>query len=175
MIQAIVYTSQTGTTKEYAQLLAERISVPVMEVYEAMHALQKHAKVIYLGWIMAGVIQGYAKAKEYFEISYVCAVGMSPQADIEQLRTDNHFDDGCELLLLQGGCRKERLKGMQKMMMRVITGNMMKKLKKQEIRSAVNDDFLNLLEQGGDRVRREVLDPVVQWYEKTSAYDRGQS
>ncbi|MGM9941611.1 MAG: hypothetical protein ACI32N_06430 [Bulleidia sp.] len=171
MIQAVVYTSNTGTTQEYAQMLGKRISMPVMELGQAVKELDEHAQIIYLGWIMAGAIQGYDRAVKQFAIPYVCAVGMSGEADIEKMRSDNHLSEGTDLLVLQGGYRKDRLKGFMKLMMSVIVKGLAKQLRKKETLTASETDLLNMLEQGGDRVREEALEPVIQWYktnQKTS-------
>lgn len=62
MIKAIVYMSETGHTKKYAELLGERISLPVYELNTAAKELPRGTEIIYLGWLMAGSIKGYKKA-----------------------------------------------------------------------------------------------------------------
>ena len=42
-IQAIVYVSETGHTKQYAELLAEKISLPVYELTAAKKKMPKTA------------------------------------------------------------------------------------------------------------------------------------
>ena len=49
MIQAIVYTSQTGYTQRYAQLLAEKTGVPAYSTKEARGKLPSKAEIFYMG------------------------------------------------------------------------------------------------------------------------------
>ena len=51
---AIVYTSKTGFTEEYAKLLGEKTGLPVYSLNKS-GLLGKDSKVIYLGWIHASI------------------------------------------------------------------------------------------------------------------------
>ena len=73
---AIVYTSNTGYTRQYATLLGEKTGLPVYSLEEAASRLPCGNCVIYLGWLMAGKVQGYAKAAKRYQIAAVCGVGM---------------------------------------------------------------------------------------------------
>ena len=59
---AIVYTSNTGYTRQYAKLLGDKTGLPVYFLDEAGAKLPPTTSVLYLGWLMAGKVQGYAKA-----------------------------------------------------------------------------------------------------------------
>ena len=52
MIQAIVYTSNTGSTERYAKLLGHETDLPVCSLDEAKKALKSGTEIIYLGWII---------------------------------------------------------------------------------------------------------------------------
>ena len=75
---------------------------------------------------MAGGIQGYADAARLYRIPMVCAVGMEPDAKQQELREKNGIPQDAALFALQGGYSPDRLRGMQKLMMRMITGSMSK-------------------------------------------------
>ena len=65
-MEAIVYTSNTGTTKEYAKLLSDKLSLPYYSLDEIKNKVKPGGKIIYLGWIMASGVKGYKKAiKDY--------------------------------------------------------------------------------------------------------------
>ena len=51
---AIVYTSNTGYTAEYAYLLGGKTGLPVYALAEAAGQLSEGSSVLYLGWLMAG-------------------------------------------------------------------------------------------------------------------------
>ena len=75
-MEAVVYTSNTGSTEHYAKLLGYELSVSVYSTEEAGNKLPAGTEIIYLGWIMAGKIQGYGLARKKYKICAVCAVGM---------------------------------------------------------------------------------------------------
>ena len=55
-MKAIIYTSNAGSTVQYAQLLADELHLPVYSAKEAKKKVPAHSEIIYLGWIMAGGI-----------------------------------------------------------------------------------------------------------------------
>ena len=73
---AIVYTSNTGHTRKHALLLGEQIGLPVYSLDEANAQLSEGSPAIYLGWIHASHVKGYAKAASRFDLRAVCAVGL---------------------------------------------------------------------------------------------------
>ena len=50
----VVYTSNTGYTRQYAMLLSKKTGLPACSLDEAMKHLAPGSSVIYLGWLMAG-------------------------------------------------------------------------------------------------------------------------
>ena len=52
-------------------LLAQKPGLPVYSLAEARNAVSTGAEVIYLGWIMAGLVKGYAVAAKRYR---VCAM-----------------------------------------------------------------------------------------------------
>ncbi len=57
-IKAIVYESNTGFTKGYAELLSSIINVPAIPVIDNSMIFDKREAVIFLGWVCAGKING---------------------------------------------------------------------------------------------------------------------
>ena len=163
MIQAIVYTSNTGTTEAYARLLGQETGLPVRTLEEAKKTLESSAQILYLGWIMAGGIQGYADAAKLCRIPMVCAVGMEPAGKEQELRTNNGIPEDTALYALQGGYLPDRLRGIQKLLMRMITGSMAKKLAAKANRTPGEDDLLDLVSRGGSRVSPEKLAGPIRW------------
>ena len=75
-MNAVVYTTNTGSTERYARLLAERTGLPAYSLAEAKKEVSTGAEIVYLGWIMAGSVKGYAAAAKHYKVRAVCAVGM---------------------------------------------------------------------------------------------------
>ena len=142
MIQAVVYTSNTGSTEQYARLLGQETGLPVCSLTEARKTLSAGTQILYLGWVMAGSIQGYADAARLFKIPMVCAVGMEPDAKQQELREKNGIPQDAALYALQGGYSPDRLRGIQKLMMRMITGSMAKRFQPIKLRSSTKSSHL---------------------------------
>lgn len=163
MIQAIVYTSNTGSTEQYAKLLGQETGLPVYSLTDAKQALKSDTRILYLGWIMADAIQGYADAAKRYRIPMVCAVGMEPAGKEQTLREKNGIPQDAALYPLQGGYLPDRLRGVQKLMMRMITGSMAKTLAAKANRMPEEDDLLELIRHGGSRVSLEKLAAPLRW------------
>ena len=72
-MNAIIYTTNTGSTEHYAKLLAQKTGLPVYSLAEAKKRVFAGAEVIYLGWIMAGSVKGYAEAAKRYRVRAVWA------------------------------------------------------------------------------------------------------
>lgn len=72
MIDAVVYTTNTGFSKEYALMLGNELNLPVYELEKALKEIKKDTEIAYLGWVMADNIVGYKKVATYFKVSVLC-------------------------------------------------------------------------------------------------------
>ena len=62
IMDAIIYTTNTGSTERYARLLSHETGLPAYPAANAGKYVSAGAEVIYMGWIMAGSVKGYAAA-----------------------------------------------------------------------------------------------------------------
>ncbi|MDY4490721.1 MAG: hypothetical protein SPE19_09385 [Candidatus Faecousia sp.] len=162
---SIVYTSNTGYTREYAVLLGEKTGLPVYSLEEADKKLAQGNTIVYLGWIMAGKVQGLAKASSRYHIAAVCGVGMGANgSQLEDVRRSNDLAAELPLFTLQGGFDIHRLRGVYKLMMTVVSKTLGKKLAEKKNRTPDEDDMLKLLTHGESRVNANNLNAVVDWY-----------
>lgn len=163
---AIVYTSNTGYTAEYARLLGQATGLPVYALSEASGKLDSGAAIVYLGWLMAGKVQGYAKAAKRYSVCAVCGVGMGATgSQMEDVRKTNALPTGLPLFTLQGGFDMAKLHGIYKFMMSVMAKTVGKRLAAKADRTAEEDRMLELLTHGGSYVHEEHLKDVLAWYE----------
>lgn len=164
-VTAIVYTTNTGHTKEYAELLAEKVSLPIYDLKEAIKNLPKNTEVIYLGWLMAGKVKGYQNAEKHFDVRAVCGVGMSGgNSQLVDIRKTNHISDGMPLFYLQGGFEMNKLHGIYKLMMKTMKITVGKGLSDKQNRTPEEDAMLDILLHGGDLVSADNLFDVFNWY-----------
>ena len=153
---AIVYTSNTGYTAQYARLLGKRTGLPVYSLSEAGAKPPAGNRVIYLGWLMAGKVQGYAKTAKRYRVAAVCGVGMGATgSQLADVRKANSLGDELPLFTLQGGFDMSRLKGIYKLMMQVMAKTVGKSLAAKQDRTAEEDQMLYLLTQGGSCICEE--------------------
>ena len=162
---AIVYTSNTGYTNEYAALLGQKTGLAVYALPDAINQLPSGIPIIYLGWIMAGKIKGYGKAAKKFRIAAVCGVGMGGTgSQIEDLQKGNALPLSLPVFTLQGGFDMKRLHGVYKLMMTLLAKTVGKELSQKENPTPEEADMLDMLMNGGNRVSQANLTAVLDWY-----------
>lgn len=158
---AIVYTSATGFTARYAQLLARKTGLPCLALERAKE-LPAGTGVVYLGWLCAGGIKGLKKARNRLQVKAVCAVGMAPASPevVNKLAGQNHLE-GLPFFYLRGGYAPEKLPGPYKLMMAPMTKAVTGHPPKDENETAMQEAFRH----GGDWVDEGALAPVLAWLE----------
>ena len=158
---AVVYTSNTGHTRQYAFLLGEETGFPVYSLEEASSRLSGGSPVIYLGWLHASHIKGYAKAAGRFDLCAVCGVGLCDTGTLtSQVRKATAIPESIPLFTLQGGIDRSRLKGVDKLMISMLA----KGLAAAKQRSAQEERMLELLSRDESYVKPENLAGVLEWY-----------
>ena len=162
---AIVYTSNTGFTKRYAEMLGAETGLPVCPLQEAGSRLSAGDDILYLGWLMAGSIKGYPKAAREYRVRAVCAVGLSLPSEklAEGIRSKHHLG-ALPLFYLQGGFDMNKLHGVNRLMMQTMARTVGESLAKKTDRTPEEDEMLGMLRHGADRVRPENLAEVLAWY-----------
>ena len=164
--KAIVYTSNTGYTAQYAGLLAKKTGLRAYTLDEAEEKLEKGETVIYMGWIMAGKIQGLLNAVKRYQIAAVCGVGMNPTgSQIPLVRQVNGLGEALPVFTLQGGLNMKRLHGFKKLLRKSMGGTIGRQLMAKQERTPEEDAILDMFRKGGDRVSMQNLKELAAWYE----------
>ena len=164
-MNAIIYTTNTGSTARYAGLLAQKTGLPVYSLAEAKSAVSTGAEVIYLGWIMAGSIKGYAEAAKRYRVRAVCAVGMGQTGtQTDSVRKKTAVPADIPLFTLQGNFDVKKLHGIYRPMMELMVKTAGKALVEKSDRTPEEDDMLDMMLHGGERVKAENLRAVLDWY-----------
>ena len=126
-----------------------------------MSLLPAGTPVLYLGWIHASHVKGYANAAKRFTICAVCGVGLCDTGTmILEVRKATSIPEEIPLFTLQGGMDRGKLKGINKLMITMLT----KGLASQKQRSEQDDRMLELLSKDANYVSEENLAGVEQWY-----------
>ena len=165
--KAIVYTSNTGYTAQYAALLAKKTGLRAYALNEALEKVPEGSAVIYMGWIMAGKIQGFITAVKNYQVAAVCGVGMNPTgSQLPMVRQANGLGEDMPVFTLQGGLNMDKLHGCKKLILKIMGGSIGKQLMAKQDRTPEEDAILDMFRNGGDRVSMQNLKDVVAWYEQ---------
>lgn len=170
--KAIVYTSQTGHTRQYACLLGEAAGLPVYSLDEAQAQLPGGCAVVYLGWVHASHVKGYSRAAKRFEVCAVCGVGLCDTGTmVPEIRKASSLPEGVPLYTLQGGFDRGKLRGVDRLMISMLVRG----LSAQKQRSAQEERMLELLQRDGSYVRPENLDGILWWLREAQGEDRART
>ena len=128
MIDAIVYSSLSGSCEEYAHRMSAALHVPFFT--EQSHICPTGRKVVYIGWLLAGKVVGLNKAKERYNVVGVVSVGMgAPAANAEEVcRKKNGLGTDIAVFPLQGRFDLKRLPLPYRLIMKVKIKDIAKRL-----------------------------------------------
>ena len=172
-MDAILFTTNTGSTERYANLLSQATELPAYSLARARREVLPDAEVNYLGWIRAGKVIGYAAAARRYMLRAVCAVGMGQTgAQAESVRNKTRIPADVPLFTLQGGFDVRKLHGFYRLAMEMMVRTAGKGLAQKEDRSPVEDDMLDLMVSGGDRVSMKNLRTVLDWCQNQGLYGK---
>lgn len=166
-MDAIIYTTNTGSTEQYARLLAQKTGLSAYSLAEAKKRDFDRAKVVYLGWIMAGSVKGYAAAAKSYRVCAVCGVGMGQTGtQTESVRKKSAIPANIPLFTLQGNFNVKKLHGIYRFMMEIMIKTVSKSLAAKKDRTPEENDMLDMMWYGGERVKAENLSAVLDWYRR---------
>ena len=162
----IVYRSDTGFTKEYAEMLAKAEKMKVCPLTEAQGKVGPGETVFFMGPLMASHITGVDQAVKKFAVKGVCGVGMSPASrqTLDSLAKANYVPAGVPLFYLQGGWAPKQVGWLKRRMVGMATKSMREALQdKGSRRTPEEDKQLDFLIHGGSFVAFENLDTIRAW------------
>lgn len=159
----IVYRSNTGFTKEYAEMLAKAEKLKVCPLAEAQGKVGPGETVFFMGPLMAGHISGVDQAVKKFAVKGVCGVGMSPASRqvLDNLAKANYVP-GAPIFYLQGGWAPKKVSWLKRRMVGMATRSMREALQNKK-RTPEEDKQLDFLLRGGSFVAFENLESIREW------------
>ena len=164
-MNAIIYTTNTGSTERYARLLAGQTGLSACSLAEAKKKIPAGAEIIYLGWIMAGAVKGYAEAAKRYRVRAVCGVGMGRTGtQTDSVRKKTAIPAQIPVFTLQGNFDVKKLHGVYRPMMEIMVKTAGRSLAEKRGRTPEEDDMLDMMLRGGERVRAGNLSAVLDWY-----------
>jgi len=160
MIRAIVYVSNTGFTKKYAELFSAQTGLPCYPLSE--NRVKSGEPVIFMGWLSAGKIKGYAKALKKYDVKAVAGVGLRNQDStaLEELVRQNNIT-GIPAFYLRGGLDMDRLRGYNKFLLKMFYRVIRKRARKGDPEAA---SVAETYEKSRDYVSLDNLKEMLDWY-----------
>ena len=160
----IVYSSNAGHTEQYARLLSKQLDLPAYDLKDAPPALAG-GDVIYLGWLMAGVVVGYPKAARRYNVKCVVGVGMTPESDEQTASVAEKIQDkNVSVFYLQGGYDYQKLTGIYKLMMKLKSRDILSRFKDMSESEKEANAVYRMVTRGESVVSEERIAPVAAWY-----------
>ena len=160
----IVYRSNTGFTKQYAEMLGKAEKIKEYSLGQARERDQD-TEVLFMGPLMAGHIAGVDQAVKQFRVKGVCGVGMSPasQQTLDTLAKANYVPNA-PIFYLQGGWAPKQVGWIKRRMVNMVTRSTRKALEaKGSARTPQEQAMLDMLLHGGSFVAFEHLEPIRAW------------
>lgn len=161
----IVYKSNTGFTKEYAEMLAKAEQMKHYELSQAQKELGRETEVLFMGPLMAGHIQGIDQAVKSFNVKAACGVGMTPPGSpsLSSLSKANYVPNA-PIFYLQGGYAPKKVGWLKRRMVNMATKSMREALQAKGSRRTPEEQAnLDMLLKGGSFVAYRNLDVIREW------------
>ena len=158
MIKAIVYLTNTGSTRRYAEMISDITGLPAFALNEAGGRLRLNDRVFYLGWVLQGRIRGYNRAAVRYHIVGACAVGITPDTDdiAKEIKQKTGITDPrIKVFYARGIFDMEKLNPIHRLLM----SGVLKRLKEE----GKEQDTIELLESGGDYVSADNIKTAADW------------
>ena len=168
MKTAVIYTSQTGFTKQYAEWIAEDVQGDCMTVAEAeKKELSGYDAIVFGGWCFAGSIKKLdwfkKKAVQWADKKKVVyAVGASPlenpelQEGLRKNFTDEEWAQ-ISVFYCPGGLCYEKMSGVSRVMMKMFVRMLAKNKSEKEQAMA------KMLSKSYDISDRKYIAPMVEY------------
>lgn len=163
MISAIVYNSLTGSGEKYAKLLSKELHIPAKPMGEYVRS---DAQVLFVGWLFAGKVIGYSKARKLYNITAVAAVGMSGgnPGVAEAARAASSIPFPVKVFSLQGGFYMDKLPAPYRVIMKLKNKDIAKRLLAKDELNEREKALLNMARTGSGDPASWDISEIVDWY-----------
>lgn len=170
MKAVIIYNSQTGFTKRYAEWIAEETGADCFEWKEAQkNNFDSYETIVFGGWACAGGISKlswFKKNMEKWEGKKLVAfcVGGNPEGSTEMEATlKSNFTEKelqkVKIFYFPGGMNYEKMSGTFRMMMKMFV----KALKAQKNKTEKDEEMIKVMSSSYDISDKKYIKPMVEY------------
>ena len=166
----IIYNSQTGFTKRYAQWISEALECTCVEFGEVNKVnFDTYKTIIFGGWACAGSVsklkwfKNNMKKWQNKRLAVYC-VGGSPIENPEiEIAMKNWFSEEehkkVRIFYCPGGFNYEKMSASSKLMMKMFIGALKSKKNKTE----EDKDMIEMISKSYDISDKKYIEPIVKW------------
>lgn len=133
MKSVIIFGSQYGSAKQYAEALSEKLNIDCFD-YRKLKSDKKYDTILYVGSLYAGGVLGLAKTLKEYSVNdlkkiLIVTVGIADPNDIENIENiknsiykqlPSHLNKNVELFHLRGRLDYSKLNSKHKIMMKLL-------------------------------------------------------
>lgn len=167
MIQAIVYSSTTGSCKYYAEELSRKLAVPAYPAKKC--PLAAGMEVVFVGWLLAGKMVGLPAVMKKHNVRVVVPVGMGDPAVLteEMVRGKNGLGSNVVVFPQQGRFDIAKLPLPMRLIMRAKNKEIAARLQAKAAKTALSEAekaCLKMAQTGrGEPATWDDINKVVAW------------
>ena len=173
MKTVVIYNSQTGFTKRYAQWIAEAAGADCFELSEAKKKnITAYEAVIFGGWACAGGISKIKWFKSHMDKwqgkkLIVFCVGASPieNPEVETALKQNFGEQELEqvhVFYCPGGFNYEKMATKSKLMMKIF----LKMLKSKRDKTKEEEEMIKMISSSYDISDKKYIEPILECLKK---------
>lgn len=147
----VVYCSNSGHTQRYAEMLSKKLG---LECISIKNYKPDDEKIIFLGWIFGSMVMGYNKLNKD-NIICTAGVGMSFESkeNTQNIIKVNNITG--KFFYLQGGVDYTKLKGIKKLMLKMVGKSTIKKNREED------KQIIEVFKNGKDFVNESNLTQII--------------
>lgn len=163
----VIYNSQTGFTKRYAEWIAEAAETECVNLSEAKKKdLAEYDAIVFGSWACAGSIKNFGWFKENMDRwkekkLIVFCVGASPITPDVEKSLENNFNEPkleqADVFYCPGGLNYEKMSASTKLMMRMFV----KMIKAKKDKSAVEEEMARVMSSSYDIADKKYIEPIL--------------
>ena len=171
----VVYTSQTGFTKKYAEWLGERMKADVLDLKDAqkknMGFFEDYQAIVYGGWAVAGKLSkskwylGKAPSWKDKKLAVFCVGGSPNESPETKVALDNMLNDEQKKFIkafyCQGGINYEKMSAGNRLTLKMFVGA----LKKKKNLSEKERTMVEMISSTYDISDKKYIEPIVEYLE----------
>ena len=171
----VVYTSQTGFTKKYAEWLGERLKADVLDLKDAQKKntgfFDDYQAIVYGGWAVAGKLSkskwylGKAPSWKDKKLAVFCVGGSPNESPETKVALDNMLNDEQKKFIkafyCQGGINYEKMSAGNRLTLKMFVGA----LKKKKNLSEKERTMVEMISSTYDISDKKYIEPIVEYLE----------